>query len=462
MRVVNLIAYEKEGGMLRLWRTELRFHFRKGIPMRMKSTGLALVVTLLVGLLAGCGGESQNNSSGGQATNKGTSSSASAPQQEVTLQFHAWLDESFVQPIIAEFEKRNPGIKVNYNLLAEGNDSEAAMKKLDLLIASGEKVDVLLFPGVTDYAKRAALDMLAPLNDFIKEEGLNFNDEYIVDTSINGTYYGLPDTFESKLVILNKDMLDKANLPVPKNWTWDDFADYAKKLTFGEGASKVYGTYFHTWPLYWQLALINQPQHNGLVVGDKANIDNEFMRKSLEIRYRTEHIDHSSIPYSETISQKLAYRNIYFGQRAAMIPTGNWMVAEVGGSDKFPATFKTAFELFPKNKPDDPDGVVDANGNFIAIAARSQNQDAAYKFIRFYTTEGEEMGNLFSAWKKQDLNKKIDTIFQTVQSPDMIDRDSLVYVLQNTKPAPINIPPSYQSDVESAVISEGEKFFLIP
>lgn len=76
--------------------------------------------------------------------------------------------------------------------------------------------------------------------------------------------------------------------------------------------------------------------NNGLL-----NVDSFTVRKSLQIRNQAENIDKSAIPFSEAVSQKLAYRDVYFGKRVAMEATGNWMIGEAGGSDKIPATFKT-------------------------------------------------------------------------------------------------------------------------
>ena len=50
------------------------------------------------------------------------------------------------------------------------------------------------------------------------------------------------------LVLINKDMLDAAGLDVPSlDWTWDDYREYAEKLTSGSGADTKYGSYFHSW-----------------------------------------------------------------------------------------------------------------------------------------------------------------------------------------------------------------------
>lgn len=89
------------------------------------------------------------------------------------------------------------------------------------------------------------------MNEFYDKEGLKPEDEYYVNPKVGDKYYGMQMTAGYQFVLLNKDALDEAGLPVPTyGWTWDDFRDYAKKLTKGEGVDKRYGTYFHTWELY--------------------------------------------------------------------------------------------------------------------------------------------------------------------------------------------------------------------
>ena len=43
--------------------------------------------------------------------------------------------------------------------------------------------------------------------------------------------------------MMNKGHLDEAGLEIPTEWTWDEYRDYAKKMTTDEH----YGSYLHTW-----------------------------------------------------------------------------------------------------------------------------------------------------------------------------------------------------------------------
>lgn len=428
-----------------------------------KVLSAAMASALSISLLAGCGGNNNDNaasSAAPSASGSASSASASSSDAPATIKLASWIPKTQMEGVLAEYKKEKPSVTVEYEELVENNDSEEGLKKLDLLIASGSNLDVVMFPSAAEYSKRVGLDLLAPLDDLLSAEGIKVTDEYTVDPSLDGKVYALPDTYENYFVLLNKEMLDKAGLPVPTDWTWDDFYDYSRKLTSGEGANKIYGTYFHSWPMYMQLGLLNQSKDNNLVNNGVLKVDSPEVRKSLEIRNQTENVDKSAIPYSDTISQKLAYRSVYFSKKAAMIVTGNWMINEAGGSDEFPATFVSAFAPMPSNSKGEPSGVSPANGNFMGVLKKSEHQQAAYDFIRWYTTKGEQWSNVYSAWKKQDVDQFISGLKTKLKSPDMIDADSLTYVMKNSPTTPLNLPPAYQSELEEAYVKEAEKYVL--
>ncbi|WP_282935244.1 sugar ABC transporter substrate-binding protein [Paenibacillus sp. RC67] len=421
-----------------------------------------LTSVMALGVLAGCGGASdQKNAQGGDTAGKTTE-----------LRFYTYGTEGNYnwKKTIAAYEEKNPGIKINLIGLSEKGDTQEAMKKLDLAAASGEDMDVLMFSDPAAYAQRVALGMVAPIDDYITKDGFKVNEEYKVDTKLNGKYYALPGKFNPWYVLLNKNMLDAAGLKVPTDWTWDDFMDYAKKMTQGEGANKVYGTYFHGpqnggWVEYAKLALENQPDNPDFIKADgTSNLDSPLYKKSLEIRMKMEKDDKSATPYTDMLSQKLNYRTQFFNQKAAMIATGSWMNTEIGGTDQVPLNFNVAVAPFPKNNPGDQVGYAPVATDYISVAAASKHKDESYKFIRWLTTDGqlvqEKNVPSWSKVKQEDLGKIIDNILSTAKSPEKVDKASLVSVLSNSKAAAMVPPVSYQAEVNKTINEEFEKMIL--
>ena len=68
--------------------------------------------------------------------------------------------------------------------------------------------------------------MAEPLDDFIAKDGYSVETDYKVDTRLDGKV--TRPASSTRGMSLNKDHLEEAGLPVPTDWTWDEYADYAK------------------------------------------------------------------------------------------------------------------------------------------------------------------------------------------------------------------------------------------
>jgi len=435
--------------------------------MTKKWISAAAAVALATGLLAGCsGGNDEGSKASPSAANPSPSASPSAespsPSAEpVTIKFLGWEKPAVYQPAIDDFQAKNPDVKVEYMALVE-NDSVESMKRMDVMYASGEQFDVFTLSSAPAFAQRAASGMLEPLDDLLAKEGVKYEDEYKAEQQkFDGKRYSLPGKFGPWLILMNKEMLDAAGLAVPTNWTWDEFREYAKKLTQGDGPGKTYGAHFHEWKDYFLLKLYSSSKDQGIMKDDglSLNADNPLMRQSLELRYEMEKTDKSATPYQDVITQKIPYRDQFFQKRAAMMPTGPWMVSEAGGTDKIPATFVSAFAPWPTNAKGDE--IYSFGGaDPLVISSNSKHKEQSYRFLRYLSTEGMALTKQFSAWKKADITKEVDQIVASTKSPDKIDKASLVNVLSATKLPESPVTVSYAPDLEKAYIAEADQYML--
>lgn len=244
-----------------------------------------------------------NNAGATNAPDAGGNSKPAA--EKVTLKLSTWQTEAKAKwsTIIAEFEKTHPDIHVEVDLLNEKGDSVASMQKLDLMAAASDPLDIVELP-YTNYSQRADIGLLEPMDDYIQKEGYKLADEYLVDTTVNGKIYALPSSMQRWFVLLNKEMLDEAGLPVPTDWTWADFEEYAKKLTKGEGATKRFGAYLHNWPDYFQLQLMSKSTDNTFLKADGTSnaLDPQF-KANLQMMKKMMYEDKSATPYEDIISQ---------------------------------------------------------------------------------------------------------------------------------------------------------------
>jgi len=187
------------------------------VPRRRWTAGAAAVSAAML-LMAGC-------SSGGSAGGSGSGGT-------VTINF--WDDNGGVrtpawQKIIADFEKQNPNIKVNY----VGVGAKDIEQKYNTAIAGGSPPDVGMVS--SQYlASLVAQKALAPLDDKYSSSPLNGKIDNAMIKSArsdapDGKLYLVPMTTTLDTLYYRTDLFKKAGLGEPK--TWDDFFKDAKQLT---------------------------------------------------------------------------------------------------------------------------------------------------------------------------------------------------------------------------------------
>jgi multiple sugar transport system substrate-binding protein len=418
--------------------------------------GSAIVFTTAAMLLTGC-----SSSTGTKDTN--AVSNEGSIKEPVTIKVRTWynLENEKFDVVKRGFEKQYPNIKVDF-ISAGDNNSNEHVKKVDLAAASDEDMDVIMFSSPAHYVQRIEVGMLEPLDDYLNKEEIKFDDEYAVNTQVNDKYYGLPGKSVSFFVAINEDHLKEAGLPLPTDWTWDEYLEYAKKMTKQDGEKKHYGTYFHTWTNpFAMLGLVSNTENGYLVTDDNksANIMNPAMRKSMEIRLQAEK-DKSATPYAEVLSQKMNYRPQYFTQAASMIATGTFFIPEVGGTEKVPATFKTVFAPYPKVNKEDPMNAT-ISSDYVTMYSKSKHKEEAYTFIRWFTTEGLMVqGRNIPSWKKANMEEVLDKIIAATANPEMIDKESVLNFLKNSVMIPAKNPPAYSAEVEKVMQEEFDRMML--
>jgi multiple sugar transport system substrate-binding protein len=114
-------------------------------------------------------------------------------------------------------------------------------------VAAGSAPDVINI-AIEGVRQGISKDLFTPLTNWVASdpEGaalVGDVDQRLLDgLSQDGTLYLLPNTWNTMLIYYNTKMFADAGIDRPKDdWTWDDFLTIAKKLTTGDGDSKVFG-----------------------------------------------------------------------------------------------------------------------------------------------------------------------------------------------------------------------------
>jgi len=426
-----------------------------------KLSALTMATMMAASVFAGCGQKA--------STTPGTGtqgSTATAAPKEVTLNFTTWVNNkdtsgAYVDENVTKaFTKKYPNIKVNFQLLTE-NDSNSYHQKTDLMIAGGDNIDIVQYSTRTAFYDRVGRNMLAPLDEYIAAEGKKYSDMFNIDTSMNGKIYAMPWDVKPSIVLLNKKYLDEAGLSIPKlDWTWDDFRDYAKKLTKGEGKDKRYGTYFWTTQGYKWYGLRNAYDFDPLLKKDgTSNVTDPNLKEWLKFYSDIENVDKSSFPYGEAKAGKIAYRDLFFQGKIAILPIGLWMIPEIATSNaKYPHDWVTAFAPVPKYK-NFATGVTNGDACFAAVPAASKNKAEAYKLAKFNAEEGVNI-RATGLPAKKDYN--LDDLLKIMMAGQekMYDVPSMKATIAGMKVQAATNIFSYSQKVLDSVDAQVEKYLV--
>ena len=188
--------------------------------------GLRIAALAATGTLGAAGIAACSGLSGGQP-----STASAAP---VTVSFTTDWDNNAaraetMKQALAMFAQRYPRITIAKSDLAGGK----AQAKFATALAAGTYDDVILLgsPEVPYYRDLGTFVDLAPYLKTAKIDTKNFT--YLEPSHVVGNKrFFLPFQQGGSIWTVNKTLFQKEGVPLPtENWTWNDWADAAKRLT---------------------------------------------------------------------------------------------------------------------------------------------------------------------------------------------------------------------------------------
>lgn len=334
----------------------------------------SMILATSILMLSGCGGGSDSDNS---------------KDGEVTLRFSYW--DEFPEEAIEAFNKEYPNIKIEH-VSVPGDDYS---QKVNQMVAGNTAPDVMV-SYETDYprfAKGGAIEDLEPYLE--KSEKIDVDDFIPAVKELaeqTGGTYGLPWCYATELMFYNKDIFDKAGLDYPTDsWTWDDYAEAAKKLTVTEGPKTTqWGSDTLTFGGMWY-ALAGQAGDE--VVKDNKLALNEGMTKALEFMNRLTNEDKSS-PKPAAGSN---VSDLFASGQAAMSMSGSWMATTYRDVD-----FNWDIQTLPKENQ----AYNSLHTGFYTISSNSKHKEEAWKFVEFMMSETGQ--TIFS--EKQNNPSALQTI----------------------------------------------------
>lgn len=356
--------------------------------MLKRLVSIMLVISMMTLVFAGCG------------TSKITKS---VPQNQKTgkkttityMTFSAAPDHiKDLEQMISKFEAQNPDIEVKYETVAF-NDY---FTKLQTLIAGGTAPDTfeLNYENFVNYASKGALMDLSNLAANDKSFDPSVYDKNAYDVfKYNGKQYALVESFSNVVLFYNKDLFDKAGVPYPNaSWTWKDELAAAQKLT--DAKNGIWGTYapIQFWEFYKTIA-----QNGGSIFSaDKKHVTLNSKQNVEALQWMIDKVNKYHVTPTDAQMSGQSDGDLFKAGKIAMLRTGIWMFS----------SFKDApFHWDIALEPGNTQKAHHFFANGVAISSNSKNAEAAWKWIKFFTSSKDAAKiRVSSNWELPALSDK--------------------------------------------------------
>ena len=150
-----------------------------------------------------------------------------------------WEDPVVIGGVIADYESKNPGVKINYvrNQITNYRSRLQTRLETDSSTSSGEAPDIFriheswmpMFKGDLAKVPAATANSIGLDNDYYQS--------YKNDIKAGGSWMAIPLMYDGLSLFYNKDLIDSAQVALPKSW-WD-LGPAAKKLTVRDANGKI-------------------------------------------------------------------------------------------------------------------------------------------------------------------------------------------------------------------------------
>ncbi len=135
-----------------------------------------------------------------------------------------------MESLAPEYEALNPGVKVNFQVMEEGDLRSSVTAD----VASGAGQYDIVTIGAYETPQWGANGWLVDLTPYLEADP-NYDVADILTPvrdalSYNGQQYAVPFYGESSILMYNKEITDAAGITISNNPTWQEIADAAKKL----------------------------------------------------------------------------------------------------------------------------------------------------------------------------------------------------------------------------------------
>jgi multiple sugar transport system substrate-binding protein len=320
------------------------------------------------GFLAGCGGN--GNASGGGADG-------------VTFLNWEQVKGNPLEQAIQAFEKES-GTKVTVQpAVTQEYDT-----KMRTLIAGGSPPDVMRINDdfVRGFSEQGALLDLRPYIDKDQLDTAQFAKEtFEFPQQPDGSHTAWVLGYQPRLIFYNVDLFKQAGVPLPPatwsadGWSWQDFAETAKKLT--DPAKKQYGALVYLDTGYEQTFTVNHGSETGIFSADGTRFTLPGAKEAEALQWATDLTCKDKVQPPWSALQQDNVQNQMFAQgKIAM------MFATFGTVPYLRSTVKDfTWDVAPP--PADLEQKTESSVIVFCVPKKAKNPDAAWELLKYLASE---------------------------------------------------------------------------
>lgn len=315
-----------------------------------------LILFVLIFILTGCTNSKSNSG-------------------KTVVQFASWgskSEVSILKPILAEFEHKNPDIKVDFIHIPQNY-----FQKIQLLFASNLAPDVVFINNLylPIYANAGVLEPLDAEKNIFFQKSLDA-------LSFKGKLYAIPRDVSNLVIYYNKDLFDKYGVPYPnKNWTFNDFLKTAKLLTQDtnkDGKTDLWGVSFEEDLMFYLPYLMSEG--GGVLSDDLKNIIINQPQSKKGLQFYTDLRNKYHVAPTESESASATMAQLFLQNKIAMHLSGRWLVPKY----REDAKFNWDVVNFPKG---DAGSIVPMDASGWAVSKTSKHKEEALRLIKYLSSK---------------------------------------------------------------------------
>jgi multiple sugar transport system substrate-binding protein len=311
----------------------------------------------------------------------------SSKNGNVKIKFWAMGAEAeYVTKLIPEFEKQNPGIKIDIQQIPWN----AAQEKLVTAFASDNTPDICQL-GNTWIPQFSSLNAIIGLDDFISKSKVIKKENYFAgvwDTNVmDSSVYGIPWYIDTRVMFYRTDVFKKVGYDNSPR-SWDELYDLCKKIKVLYPGQDKYAIYLPTneWAPYIIFAL----QNNASLLKEnnsRGNFSAQEFKEAFKflIRFHKEKL--APIGISQVTNVYQAFVEEYF----SIYISGPWNINEFKKWMTGDMADKWSTAPMPAKNGDHYPGVSLAGGASLVIFKDCEHKDVAWKFIEYLSQTSTQL-----------------------------------------------------------------------